>query len=784
LGGGEKMKRILAILTLLLMLTTAFSLSVSGEDTISLCQCETESPTYEVCADVSGTYTVSTSGIGARWIDLAPSTFSLAAGECTNVYAFVTPECYATSGTFPVTFNVTGPETTSKTVIVDVDQCHTFNYSVTPLTNTSKSCESNYFNVYVKNTGKFVDEFVFMETGLTDSWVTYPRESFVLNKGEELNTVLEVKTDCSTQPGNYNFVLELANTKTNASASKDLLQTIVNFTPITTDLTANIDVCSEEGRDINVGIKNISNQSDEISLSITNVDYLSLGKANLTIDANSTEYVTLHVLPTAPKDTNFVFSVYSQNYDKGISVNADLQIEDCYNVDIKRSETQTSYCIGDNSQTYVVKNKGTKTVTVNVSTTGINTADKNITLSSGAEREVELTFATNGGDKDIVVSAESQYTKDSVSYKLGFENCYDSGLLVSNLDLCAGTNVSRTITLKNNGTKEQSYNVSTDASWIEMDSNKIVLEPNSEKTISLNLNVPNTVNDTYTITAKSNNTEINRDLTVQLLSKDVCYGFDVNKTVAPIDVNCCAGEISEINITNRGQFTQTLDLAKIAPEWVSFSHTKLTLLVGETKPVYVYFSPPAGTNGTVVAQIKITNQKDIVKVFDFNLDVYGGNCGVGLHAGVAVDNDVTLTKIFTRKEIDVEFFVTNDSNVGFNVIDMNITEHPDAEVKFERGIFLSPGDSTKARVTFGFLEDQEPQDRKLQINVRTSVGDFTKEQFISFSDSNAPVYDEVAITGFFTQFAAPVAGVLLLILILVIIVVVAGKGTTGKKKKR
>jgi hypothetical protein len=784
LGGGEKMNKILAILAFLLMLSTAFAVSVNGENTIELCQCTTESPVYEVCADQAGTYTISTSGLGSKWVSLAPKTISLAVGECTNVYAFITPECYATAGTFPVTLNVTGPENTTKNINVVVEQCHTFNYTITPVTNTSKACESNYFKIYVKNTGKFADEFVLMQSGLNDSWVNYPRESFVLGSGEVLNTVLEVKTDCTTKAGNYNFVLGLANTKTNASASKDLLQTIVNFTPLTTNLSTNMNVCSEIGQDVNVAITNVSNMTDQISLSITNLNYLSLDKSNLTIDANKTEYVTLHILPTAPRDTNFVFSAYSKNYDKSIVVNADLKIADCYNVDIARKETQTSYCVGNNTQNYVVKNNGTKILNVNVSATGINVADKNVTISPGAEKEVALTFSTNGGDKNVVVTANAEYTTDSVSYNLEFENCFDSELLVQNLELCAGTNAIKTITLKNNGTKEQSFNVSTDATWINIIDPQVVLAPNTSKDIVLKLNVPSVVESNYTITAKSINTEINRDLSVQLLSNDVCYGFDVNKANVPVDVNCCSGEIVQIDITNKGQFTQTLNLAKIAPPWVSFSHEQITLNVNETMPIYVYFSPPVGTSGTVIAQIKISNQKGIIKTYDFNLNVFGGNCGLGLDAGVAVDNDVTLTKIFTRKEIDVEFYVKNDANVGFNVLNIDINEYPGTEVDFEKGIFLSPGESTKARVTFGFLENQEPQNKTIHINVHTSVGDFTKEQLISFADSNTPVYDEVAITGFFTQFVAPVAGVLLLILILVIIVVVAGKSNKSKAKKK
>ncbi|MDD3084055.1 MAG: hypothetical protein PHP82_03460, partial [Candidatus ainarchaeum sp.] len=188
--------------------------------------------------------------------------------------------------------------------------------------------------------------------------------------------------------------------------------------------------------------------------------------------------------------------------------------------------------------------------------------------------------------------------------------------------------------------------------------------------------------------------------------------------------------------------------------------------------------------GKLIGTIEITNQKNLSKTFDFNLNVFGGNCGVGLNADLNVDGQIALTKIFTRKEIDVEFNITNDSNVGFNVIDIKVQEYPDAEVKFERNIFLSPNESTKARITVSFLENQEPQDREVNIDILTSVGQFQKKQLINFSDANkSPVYDKIAITGFLTHFVAPVAGILLLIIILVVIIVFSSKGNKKTKKK-
>jgi len=254
--------------------------------------------------------------------------------------------------------------------------------------------------------------------------------------------------------------------------------------------------------------------------------------------------------------------------------------------------------------------------------------------------------------------------------------------------------------------------------------------------------------------------------------------------VVALDVNCCSGDIVEIIIKNTGYFNQEIELSKIAPDWVSFSSDMIDLKAGEEEVVYVYFSPPAGTNGQIVAQVNVINQENITQIVDFNLNVFGGNCGIALEADLDVNNDITLTKIFTRKEVDVEFFVTNDSNVGFNILDMNISEFPDSGVDFERGIFLSPGESIKARITLSFLENYDPVDMNVKVNILTSVGTFDKNQEIRFTDSNEPVFDEVAITGFFLEYVGPAAGIILLIIILVVIVALAKRTPKPKSKTK
>ena len=420
-----------------------------------------------------------------------------------------------------------------------------------------------------------------------------------------------------------------------------------------------------------------------------------------------------------------------------------------------------------------------------MSATGIAATSTSTVLSPGDFGVVALTLSPDSyGEKDITVTASTTSSTDSVNYSLTFENCYGTELEVAGLNVCANTTKTQNITLKNNGTKAQTYELSTNADWINLSQSAVDLDSGEEALVSMELDVPSDISGRYILNAFSDNANITRTLAINLLSDEQCYAYEVVNPQASLDVNCCDGEIVEIMVRNNGEFTQSISFEKIAPPWVSFSVDTLSIAPAAEEAVYVYFSPPAGTNGQMLAQIKATNSINMVKVLDFNLNVYGGNCGVALEADLDVNNDITLTKIFTRKEIDVEFVVVNDSNVGFNILDMNVNEFPTSDINFERGVFLSPGESTKALITLSFLENYEPVDMNIKVNVMTSVGNFEKTQLLKFDDNNAPVFDEVAITGFFLQYVGPAVGIILLIIILVVIVALAKKSPKPKAKKK
>jgi uncharacterized membrane protein len=775
---------VITALFVLLISTLVTAVSIEGTDSINLCQCETVRETYEVCAEEAGTYSLTPSGSSSKWIRIAPSSVDLEAGECEDFYVFTTPECYARSGTFPVDIEVNGPETESKRVNISVDQCHTFDFEVTPRENSSIACEQNTYDIYVKNTGKFTDEFVFNQTGLEDSWVSYIKDSFVLTAGEELNTTLVVESACNADARDYPFELELQNTQTNADETKELDYEITDFTPFTHTFNSVINTCSENTEEFSFFIRNASEYDDEYTLTLDAPEHVSLSTNNLVLNPDETEEVILTVSSTEPTSDFIGVTLSSEKYQTDYQISMRVDVDDCYNHSLELESTGVEYCIGNNIGEYVLENTGTKTSTVTLSVSGIDVEPVQYNIESGEEEVIVVNFnEIETGTKTITVVADSGYEQRTLEYDVSFEDCYGTNINAEALDVCLSSTMNKTINLENNGTRDQDYELSINADWITLSDDSVSLDSGESDTIEMSLEVPSNVRDNYVLTAVSENATITRTLPVNVLPNETCYGFSAEHYTSPIDVNCCSGEITELYITNTGFFDQEITLTKIAPPWVAFSEDTLTVEAGETAKTYVYFSPPAGTDGDYIATIRMENQEGVVKTHDFNLNVFGGHCGVYLGADIDVNNEITKTEIYIRKEVEVEFNVRNDSNVAFNVLDMN-TDKYSSTFEFERGINLQPGETVRTKMIIGLGENPPAQeDVDVNVNVLTSVGTFTKTQRINLSESNevtSPSQD-ISITGLFSNFVAPASGILLLIVILIIIVVVATR--TPKTKK-
>ncbi len=791
------MKNMVSILAmvcaLLLVITTVGALSVSGASYSSMCQCDTIKNKYSVCATESGIYNVSIQGEASKWISAAPSSLSIEAGKCADVYLFITPECYANSKTYNANLLVTGPEDENKTLQINLEQCHTFDFDVSPSHNTSKPCEENVYNVSVKNTGKFTDEFVFIQEGLPNGWATYPQDKFILNPYQSYSTQVKVKSSCNSNAGDYNFLFSLSNTRTNNSSTKKLLQTITSYVPFELGWffpasgTYTEKLCEEYDKNIYLTAINNSDRNDELIVTLLDVNYNALSnsvayldKTNIKLDINVPVVVELSILRHTPQTIPMIIKVHSKNYESDYFAQINLVFEDCYNLVIERVSTNSSACLGKTEQKFLVRNFGTQDVDANVMLLdGTLVLDQvEITVDSNQSETAKLYWnPTSAGDVTPTAMVRAAYTEEGVSYPFSFENCYETYMAVGNNGVCKKADAKIAVEIINNGTRTQEFEVTTNSSWLDVKPSTVTVNQNETKTVYLKGEVPNNFDNNFTVIATSNDITMSKTVNLFELTKDQCNDVGFEEPTQVVDINCCSGTVVGLVVKNTGYFDQTVTVDKEMPVWVSFSENEFDLGVGEEKTAYLYFAPPAGTNGYFVGRILIENDNNVRKTVDYNLRVFGGNCGIVSGADINVNNKLAQTKVYTRKEVTIDFVVTNDSNIGFNVNNVTV-EDLNATVDFNKGTFLMPGEYLVAKLTAKFAEGEEPVDRNVTVLVETSAGSFQKTQMVSFSNEEP---QGLAITGWFSAYAVPIMGILFLVLIVLVILAL---GSTNAKKPK
>jgi hypothetical protein len=435
------MNRILGLAIMLLILTTTFAYAgtIEGKSAFVNRQCETDKAFYSICADYDGTYNVDVIGPASKWVAFAPKTFTLNKGQCQELVLFVTPECYANSGTYDFNIVVLGAEKFEKKISLKVIQAHTQLLEVVPRANESKAGETNIYDIKVTNTSNYVGEFVLTTNNIPSSWVSLQGEPFVLAPYESREFELKITPNFSTNPSIVDFTLTASNTLTDSASTINLTQKIVDFVPFTiyglpldSLDSSEINSCSETGKQIEFTITNNSSHSDEYNLTFVGPDSAKLNKTTINLDTNESEKIILTIDKDDINSHFFGINVYSQKYRRTFDVSGIINIIDCYNISLERVSTNTSECLGDFEQQFIIRNHGLYDSNIYFDSEYL-VGDFVTELESGKQKTIMLyMMADKLGTNNIVVQAVDNYSKTIIDYNIEVLDCisYDVNMVL------------------------------------------------------------------------------------------------------------------------------------------------------------------------------------------------------------------------------------------------------------------------------------------------------------------------------------------------------------------
>ncbi|MFH1432674.1 MAG: helix-hairpin-helix domain-containing protein [archaeon] len=296
------------------------------------------------------------------------------------------------------------------------------------------------------------------------------------------------------------------------------------------------------------------------------------------------ESKTIGLLISPPCD------IEAKEYTLGITTKSDnskdtetitIDVLKVYRVELGQITAKTS-CVGD-KETFVldISNNGKNTETFAITaTSGILEKDK-LTLNSGETQQVNLELPVTEGQKSVDVTVKSLLStscaQDSKTIKLVGVSCYSQDIMITpeSKTMCIKDTSDFTLTVKNTGTKKDTYTMTTD--FGELSSDALTIEPSEEKKIKLTVSPEDM--GTYKANIDVRSRSGTKKVTVAINAQN-CKGIAV--ITIPKEKTVCKGATAEYTVTikNIGKTEDTLDISTTMGE---LTEKKMTIEAGQTK---------------------------------------------------------------------------------------------------------------------------------------------------------------------------------------------------------
>ncbi|MFA4945946.1 MAG: hypothetical protein WC607_00170 [Candidatus Micrarchaeia archaeon] len=601
---------VFALLALFAFSASASSLGFAGPSTRSGCQCDPQEFTLNLQNDAAHgeVFTLTIEANYLTFTTFVTPTIDAQPHSANAVIAFMTPHCDAVPGTYAFTVRAVGSR---GTVLVasgssTIQECHYLLLHFTPEQSVCSGEEAR-FDVTLENAG-FFPEAGSLFTDLDPSLYSLANSGFDLGAGESRQFQLYVDTPNNMPPQALPF-------KLNASSFYTYRESVavLNVLDCSHLNVAMPEPCIEvnPGEDIteyftltNLGI------SDSFDVQLACPSFVTTTQDEVTLASGADITLPLRIQPEqAHLNQQFSCAVraVSQRYGKVFTNSTSICVSKLYDVEVDSqiAGNALSICEGDSATLpFTIQNKG-KAASYALSTTvgSLSTSSVNLAVNEQESFSVSVPGTLAVGDYDVRVTASNEFETESETVSLTVEKCYDAGLSLASgsLEICPGETLPVAATLQNKGTKADDYTVELQG----VPSNfQITASPNSLSIPALSsagftLSVAALWNADYgtqesvTVLARDGSTA-SAALGIEVLEHGVCHNILVTPDSLK-EVEVCQGNTFDLLVTNRGRFSETLDLSVEGPNWAFVTPATLTLAPGESQHAYVFFSPPFST---------------------------------------------------------------------------------------------------------------------------------------------------------------------------------------------
>ncbi len=526
---------------------------------------------------------------------------TLASGESRKIEPFwLTVPYDAAPGIYTATVTakstVTG-DISSSEIQVEVMQCRAVKLSANPSSSdlcleTEKGAE---YELNVTNNGKWDETFVISSDA---DWVSFPEDTVTLSPGET-KTVTATANPPRTSPGTLSITFAATPEDQRFSYVKDSstvsleLKDCYNFNASLEPEESRI--CSGESAGFTLFLRNTGIFPDIYTLSTP--EWVSVSNRSVTLLPSEEREIKLAASPEAAGVSGFDVKI-TPGHGNEATLSSTVIAEQCKSFEIAQIDIEKTVCSGLFSDQFTVQIKNTGKVenTISLSTTFGELDQDEITLSPGETKEVHVKVVSPAeeGRTRITLTATDGVNTRTEEMTLVSERCYSAEAEVrpESVYACAGENANYSVFVNNTGSIADVFTVD-----YGIGSESMFLGSGQSGSVPVVIPVVYEEPGIYALQitiSSQNGVNISRAASLNVLPKEECYSVLLSDGNGTIRTGEATGKA--ITVKNTGKLPQSLSVSLSgAPEWVYLEPQTLELETGEEGKVYLYVSPPFGT---------------------------------------------------------------------------------------------------------------------------------------------------------------------------------------------
>lgn len=262
------------------------------------------------------------------------------------------------------------------------------------------------------------------------------------------------------------------------------------------------ELCEREEKFIPVLIVNKERYDNNYVLTLDGEEWGKLSTKKVSLLGESRGIVLIEAAPPEGSEGEYelLFESITELGEVEESLPLKINVEKCYGLELEIDESENIFCLDDEVIELTVRNTGSKTEVVNVSTNQeFARINKTIIVNGDSEEKVGIALQRDdevAGAYDLVVSGGVVGTdiKASDNFEITVEKasiCFEPEITLDSEIKNFYSEEYHSFFITNKGLKTSTYEFKVDGpKWVEITPKKVELKPDEERNINLHVNPP------------------------------------------------------------------------------------------------------------------------------------------------------------------------------------------------------------------------------------------------------------------------------------------------------